>query len=64
MVTAAQHFMSPEDLAEYLGIPVATIYGWRYKRTGPRSIKVGRHIRYRPSDVEAWLEQQATPAAS
>ncbi len=31
MPTVAQHFLSPEDLADYLGVPVATVYGWRYK---------------------------------
>lgn len=59
MSTAAQHFMSPEDLAEYLGVPVASVYGWRYKGVGPRALKIGRHVRYRADDVERWLEAQA-----
>lgn len=59
MVTAALEFMSPEDLAGYVGVPVATVYGWRYKGVGPRALKVGRHVRYRRSDVEQWLESQA-----
>lgn len=52
--------LSPEELAEYLGIPVATIYQWRHKGTGPRSMKVGRHVRYRHSDVDVWLDAVAT----
>lgn len=49
----------PEGLAEYLGVPLATVYRWRARRTGPRGVKVGRHVRYRAADVEAWLDSQA-----
>ena len=59
-------YLSPEQLAEHLNVPVNTIYNWRYKGYGPVGIKVGRHVRYRRSEVEQWLEQQATdpqPAA-
>ncbi|TVL91939.1 excisionase [Streptomyces sp. SAJ15] len=49
---------SPEDLAGYLGVPVKSVYGWNYKGTGPKFRKVGRHVRYRPEDVEAWLNAQ------
>jgi hypothetical protein len=31
-----------------------------YKRTGPRSFKVGKHRRYDPADVIAWLNDRAT----
>lgn len=50
-----------EMLADHLRVPVATIYNWRWAGKGPRAIRVGRHLRYRRSDVEAWLEQQADP---
>ena len=46
-------------LAEYLGVPQQTIYRWRTHGDGPRGIKVGRHLRFRRSDVDAWLESQA-----
>jgi excisionase family DNA binding protein len=53
--------LSPEQLSKELnGIPVATLYQWRLKGTGPRALKVGRHLRYRRSDVDAWLERCAT----
>lgn len=51
--------MGPEGLAEWLDIPLATIYRWRSRGEGPRGYKVGRHVRYRRSDVELWLESQA-----
>lgn len=47
-----------QELAEYLGVPVTTLYQWRYRREGPPGFRVGRHVRYRWSDVEHWIEGQ------
>ncbi len=47
--------LSPADLAKYLNVPVSTVYGWNYRKSGPRTIKIGGHIRYRMSDVQDWL---------
>lgn len=52
-----------EQVSEYLGVPVDTLYAWRYRSTGPRASKVGRHIRYRWEDVDAWLDAQSRAAA-
>lgn len=55
----ADELIGPDALAEYLGVPLATVYAMNSKGTGPRRIRVGKHIRYRRSDVEAWLNTQA-----
>jgi len=47
------------EAAAFLRVPVGTLYQWRHRRTGPRASKVGRHLRYHPADVRAWLEEQA-----
>jgi excisionase family DNA binding protein len=52
--------MTPDELAEELGIPRATINQWRYWHKGPAFIKVGKHVRYRRGDVAAWLEAHRT----
>lgn len=52
-------FFSPDELADFLGIPVKSVYQWRHRGTGPVGIKVGRHVRYRRRDVDAWLDAQA-----
>ncbi|WP_081915557.1 helix-turn-helix transcriptional regulator [Saccharothrix sp. NRRL B-16314] len=53
-----RRLLSPQELAEYTGVPLATIYRWNSKGSGPRRLRVGVHVRYRLSDVEAWLEAQ------
>ena len=50
-----ERLLTIEDLAEYLGVPVATLYAWRYHREGPPGFRVGRHIRYRWADIEEWI---------
>ena len=51
--------MSADELAEYLSRPKATLYAWRYRGEGPLAIRVGRELRYRESDVLAWLDRLA-----
>ena len=56
---AGDKLMSLTDVSEMLGIPVHTLYRWRYRDDGPVGYRVGRHVRYRREAVEAWLEQRA-----
>ena len=53
----------PKELAEYLGIPVQTIYQWRTRGYGPPGRRIGKHVRYLPEDVRAWFEAQSTEVA-
>ena len=48
----------PSELAARIGKPERTLAQWRYLGTGPAYIKIGKHVRYRRSDVDAWLERQ------
>ena len=43
------------QVAAYLGVPKRTLYRWRTLGYGPPGKKVGRHLRYRASDVIAWF---------
>jgi len=52
---AAERLLSPDDVAAFLGVPVTTLYQWRYKGIGPRGLRIGRHLRYRQEEVNAWL---------
>lgn len=49
---------SPPEVAQFYGVPVKTLYQWRYEGRGPEAVKIGRHLRYRWSDVEGWLKDQ------
>ena len=53
-----ERLLTVEDLAEYLGVPVATLYAWRYRRQGPPGFRVGRHVHFRRSDVDDWIEDR------
>jgi len=52
----ADRLLTVKELAEYLGVPVTTLYQWRYRREGPLGFRVGRHVRYRRSDVHEWID--------
>ena len=56
MQQQGEALMTLMDLSEMLGVPVGTLYGWRHRGEGPPGYRVGRHVRYRRSAVEAWLE--------
>ena len=44
--------LTVEDLAEYLEVPIATINAWRNRQLGPPGFRVGRHLRFRWSDIQ------------
>lgn len=50
--------LTAAELAAKLHKTAAALAQWRYKGTGPKFIKLGGGIRYRASDVEAWLDAQ------
>lgn len=56
--TTQDRLWSTAQLAEHLGVPVKTIHQWRYLQKGPRGFRVGRHLRFRPADVRAWVDEQ------
>ncbi|GHK02572.1 hypothetical protein SY2F82_43690 [Streptomyces sp. Y2F8-2] len=51
---------TPAEVAAYLGVPVKTLYQWKYRGIGPNVHKVGRHLRYRWHDVDAWVNAHST----
>ncbi len=53
---SAGRLLSVGEVSEWLQIPVRTLYRWRYLDEGPPTLKIGKHLRYRAADVEAWLE--------
>lgn len=54
-----EKLLTAKEVADHLRVPIGTVYRWNYIGTGPRAITVGRHVVYRESDVDAWLEERA-----
>ena len=59
-----ERLLTPSDLSVYLGVPINTLYQWRHRGDGPPAVRVGRHLRYRSRDVEAWVDGRRADAAS
>ncbi|MBM7087492.1 helix-turn-helix transcriptional regulator [Streptomyces pseudogriseolus] len=58
-------YLTPEDLVRLFELPsVETVYQWRRKRMGPRGFRVGRHLRYDPAEVQAWVRSRTERAAA
>lgn len=47
--------MTPEQLAEYLGMTPRWVFT-NHKKLGIPSLQLGRTLRFRREDVEAWLD--------
>ena len=52
--------LNEHDVARITGLSVASVRRWRLLRQGPKYLKIGAAVRYKPEDVAAWLE--ARPA--
>lgn len=50
--------LTVEEVAEMCGVQPTTMRFWRHQNRGPVSVKVGRRLVYRRSDVEQWLSEQ------
>lgn len=50
-------WLSTQEFAEFIGLPVETIYYWRKRGSGPRGVKIGRHVKYKLSEIDAWLDE-------
>ncbi len=57
-VPEGTEFLDEARLAARLDVSRSTLQSWRYSGKGPRFIKLGRLIRYRNVDVDAFLRAQ------
>lgn len=59
--------LNEDQTAALLGVSPRTLQGWRVRGGGPRFIALGaggRVVRYRQSDLEAYIEQRARVSTS
>ena len=51
-----------QEAGRFLRIPEGTLRYWRHLGAGPRSFKIGRHVRYWRTDLVLWLTEQTNRA--
>jgi excisionase family DNA binding protein len=54
----AVEWLTLDEIADELGVPVRTVYAWRTKGLAPRGYKIGKHVRVKRADLDVWLEAQ------
>jgi predicted DNA-binding transcriptional regulator AlpA len=52
------HLLNDYQVAEMLGVSVATVRRWRLLKQGPRYRKLGALCRYGIEDITLWLESR------
>ena len=56
--------LTEREVAELLGLSVATLRAWRHRGKGPRFLRLGRSVRYLPSDVDDFVRASAVDTRS
>jgi excisionase family DNA binding protein len=56
-----EKLLSTKEVAEILGVPYRTILDWGPDQRPPAA-RIGKHLRFRPSDVEGWIENKKAAA--
>ncbi len=59
-----EKLLDQRGVAEILGLSVRTMEAWRVQGYGPPFARCGGLIRYRPSDVQAWIDGQTATSTS
>ena len=60
----SETYMTPAEAAKYLRTSVSTLAKRRVYNSSPTYIKLGRAIRYRRSDLDAFMEAQLATSTS
>jgi predicted DNA-binding transcriptional regulator AlpA len=51
--------LTEREVADMLGLSVATLRAWRHRGKGPRFLRLGRAVRYLLSDVADFVRASA-----
>jgi predicted DNA-binding transcriptional regulator AlpA len=55
---AIETLLDEHEVARVTGLSVASVRRWRLLRQGPKYLKLGAAVRYKPKDVTAWIESR------
>lgn len=50
--------LTVDDLAELLSTTPQGVYNLRHRGAGPRALRLGKELRFRREDVDAWLDER------
>jgi predicted DNA-binding transcriptional regulator AlpA len=50
--------LDTEAVARYAGLSPVTLRKWRMTGAGPRFVRLGRAVRYRRAELDAWLSRR------
>ncbi len=62
--TSRHKMLRTTEAAEYCGSSSSTFEKMRLRGGGPRFIKLGRRVVYRPDDLDAWLLENRRASTS
>lgn len=51
-----EQLYTPAQVSEALGVSVKTLEKWRWERRNLPYVKLGTAVRYKESDLTAWLD--------
>ena len=51
-----QNFLTEKEVAKQISVSLASLRRWRLEHRGPPFVKVGALVRYRPEDLEQWMQ--------
>jgi len=51
-----QNFLTEKEVAKQISVSIASLRRWRLVQRGPRFVRVGALVRYRPEDLQQWME--------
>ncbi len=55
--------LNDREFAAYCDLAERTPAVWRVRGDGPPFVKIGRNVRYKKSDVDAWLDERTVRPA-
>jgi len=61
-VSELPNYITPQQLADLLQVPIGTIRRWRHVGEGPPGFRAGKHVRYSLAEVLSWVAEQRAAA--
>ncbi|QWV97455.1 helix-turn-helix domain-containing protein [Geomonas nitrogeniifigens] len=63
-MAALTTLLTTQEAAEILRVKESTLEQWRWQGRGPQFVKLGRLVRYRLADLEAYLAERVSASTT